>query len=234
MITIEVAGLAIGLDTEAPYIRERCARFLTDAPPGFTVRATQEEIAAEQALVPTAPAVAEFVCLYRAIAEKLPDYDRFVLHGATIQMDGKAYIFTAKSGTGKSTHITLWRRRYGQAVRIVNGDKPILWLQDGTWLACGTPWCGKEGLTSTDCVPVAGLCLLERAVENSIRPATSRELIEAIFHQIYRPKDVGRLTRFLSLLDAFLTATPIWRMGCNMEPEAAEVAHDAMVNFAEK
>ena len=229
MITISIAGLAIGLDTETPYILRQCARFLTDEAPVFTVQAPAETVAAELALVPGSPAVAEFVCLYRAIAERLPDYDRFVLHGATIQTDGKAYIFTAKSGTGKSTHITLWRRRYGKAVQIVDGDKPILWLRDGVWLACGTPWCGKEGLTSTDCVPVAGLCLLERAAENSIRPATSTELIEAIFHQIYRPKDVGRLTRFLSLLDAFLRVTPIWRLGCNMELAAAETAHDAMV-----
>ena len=68
MIVIEIAGLAIGLDTETPYVLQRCARFATDAPPVFTVRASEEEIAAEQALVPTSPAVAEFVCLYRAIA----------------------------------------------------------------------------------------------------------------------------------------------------------------------
>lgn len=232
MITIEIAGLPVGLETEAPYILRQCAPFVTDAAPIFTVRASAEEIAAEQALVPCQPAMAEFVCLYRAIAERLPDCERFVLHGATIQMDGKAYIFTAKSGTGKSTHISLWRQRYGDAVRIVNGDKPIIWKQNGVWLACGTPWCGKEGLTSTDCVPVAGLCLLERAAGNSIRPATSKELAETIFHQIYRPKNAKRLLCFLTLLDEFLTAIPIWRMGCNMDIQAAETAHDAMLSRA--
>lgn len=234
MITIDIADLAVGLETETPYILRQCAEFLTERTPDFTVCATAEQIAAEQALVPCKAPIAEFVCLYRAIAERLPAYDRFVLHGATIQTGGRAYIFTAKSGTGKSTHIHLWQERYGEAVSVVNGDKPILWKKDGVWHACGTPWCGKEGLTSTDCVPVAGLCLLERAQENTIRRASSRELVEAIFHQIYRPKDEGRLLAFLTLLDEFLTATPIWRLGCNMEPEAAETAHDAMANFAEK
>ena len=229
MITIGVAGLAIGLDTDCDYVRRMCDRFLTEEAPDFTVRASAEEIAAEQKVCGCSASVAEFVCLYRAIAERLPDYDRFVLHGATLRTGGKAYIFTAKSGTGKSTHVRLWLERYGDAVKIVNGDKPIVWRRDGVWYACGTPWCGKEGLTSTDCVPVGGLCFLERAAENTIRPAQTKELAERIFHQIYRPKDVGRLVRFLELLDGFLTATPCWHMGCNMDVSAAETAYEAMV-----
>ena len=228
MLLIEIAGLNVGLCTETPYILRCCAPFAAQGTPDFTVAATPEEIAAERELSGCGAAVAEFACLYRQIAERLPDYDRFVLHGAAIQTGGSAYVFTAKSGTGKTTHIRLWRERYGEAVRIVNGDKPVIWRKDGLWYACGTPWCGKEGLTSRDCVPVAGLCLLERAATNRIQPASSQQIAEAIFHQIYRPKDTARLLRFLSLLDGFLSATPVWRMGCNMEVEAAELAHDAM------
>ena len=229
MLTIHIAGLNIGLETETPYILRSCGDFVTMDAPDFTVRATAAEIAAEQGIHGCSAAVAEFVCLYRAIAELLPDYDRFVLHGATIETGGGAYIFTARSGTGKTTHIRLWMERYGEAVRIVNGDKPIIWKKDGLWYACGTPWCGKERLTGTDCVPVSGLCLLQRAKENSIRPASAEELINAIFHQVYRPKDTARLLRFLSLLDDFLRSTPVWQMGCNMDVSAAELAHDAMV-----
>ena len=228
MITIHMAGLNIGLETETPYVLRACAAFETAAPPDITVAATPAQIADERAIHGCSAPIAEFVCLYRAIAERLPDYDRFVLHGATIETGGGAYIFTAKSGTGKSTHIRLWLERYGERVRVVNGDKPIIWKQDGLWYACGTPWCGKEGLTSTRCVPVAGLCLLERAQENSIRPASAEELISAIFHQVYRPKDTGRLLQFLSLLDGFLRSTPVWKMGCNMDISAAEMAHDVM------
>ena len=229
MITIEMAGLRIGLDTVTPYVLRSCARFLTDQTPDFTVGATKEQIENECRLTSCRPQIGEFVCLYREIAERLPDFDRFVLHGATIQEAGRACIFTAKSGTGKSTHVRLWMERYGERVRIVNGDKPILWKREDGWYACGTPWCGKEGLTSTDCVRVAGLCLLERAQENTIRRAEKSELIQAIFHQIYRPKDEGRLLRFLTLFDDFLQSVPVWKLGCNMEPEAAEIAHDAML-----
>ena len=229
MLTIKIAGLAVGLDTDCDYVRRTCGPFLTDDKPELCVRASAEQIRAEREISRCAAPVAEFICLYRAIAERLPELDRFVLHGATVQTGGRAYIFTAKSGTGKSTHVRLWLERYGGAVRIVNGDKPILWKKDGVWLACGTPWCGKEGLTSTDCVPVGGLCFLERAADNTIRPALPQEIAERIFHQIYRPKDVGRLTRFLTLLDEFLTATPCWRMGCNMDPSAAELSHGTMI-----
>ena len=234
MITIGMAGLRIGLDTQTPYILRSCERFLTEAAPELTVRATEAQIRAECALTGCRAEIGEFVCLYREIAERLPELDRFVLHGATIRVGEKAYIFTAKSGTGKSTHIKLWMERYGDEVQIVNGDKPILWRKDGIWLACGTPWCGKEGLTGTDCVPVAGLCLLHRAKENTICQATKQELVEAIFHQIYRPQDSGRLIKFLELFDDFLSGTPIWNLGCNMELEAAEIAYEAMVKNSEK
>lgn len=228
MITIAAAGLRIGLDTQSETARYFCRRFLADGEPELTVAATAEQIAAEQRLTGGRAEMAELTCLYRALAERLPELDRFVLHGATVQIGGKAYIFTAKSGTGKSTHIRLWMDRFGEAVKIVNGDKPILWKRADGWYACGTPWCGKEGLTSTDCVSVGGLCFLERAQENSIRPAQPEEIAERIFHQVYRPVDRAQMERFLELLDDFLTRTPCWRMGCNMDPAAAECSYAAM------
>lgn len=171
----------------------------------------------------------EYVCLHRALAYRLLTRDRFVLHGAAIQIDGRACLFTAKSGVGKSTHIRLWREVFGARVRIVNGDKPILWKRDGRWLVCGTPWCGKEGWTSTDCVPAAGLCLLERAPENEIHPASEEELADHIFHQIPHPAQPALFVRELELLGDFLAATPCWQLRCTPTPEAARLAAKTML-----
>lgn len=228
MITISVAGLCVALDTDSPYILAQCKRLLADRQPVLLAQATEEEISQEMILGECTQQQAEFVCLHRSLVEQLLPYDRFMLHGAAIQVDGRAYLFSAKSGVGKTTHIRLWRECFGDRVRMVNGDKPILWKKDGAWVACGTPWCGKEGWTSTDCVPAAGLCFLERSETNWIHPANSDEIVARIFHQIHRPEESRKSLLMMNLLDDFLSAVPCWVMGCNMEQEAALTAFQAM------
>ena len=252
MIKISVAGLCVGLESARPCILAQCRPFLTEGEPDLIASATPEEIEAEyqfalENLAKAAAATpdgqtqpsprrgfsgrdqAEFICLHRSLAFQIIERDRFLLHGAVIQVDGKAYIFTARSGVGKTTHIRQWMKRFGSLVRVVNGDKPILWKKDGVWLACGTPWCGKEGMTSRDCVPVAGLCFLERSEVNEIRPASSREIVNRILHQIARPPETELFLRELTLLDDFLTKTPCWVLGCTPTQEAAETSYAAMI-----
>ena len=224
MIKISIAGLSVGLDTDNPRIALQCRPFLTSKTPELIAKTSEAEIRTEMTCSPCSHDTAEFICLHRNLASQLVKFDRFILHGAAICMDDRAYIFTAKSGVGKTTHIQLWQECFGGRVRVVNGDKPILWKKEGTWLACGTPWCGKENQTSTDCIPVAGLCFLERSERNWIRPATSEEIIGKILHQIPRPEDTGTLIQALSLLDDFLSCVPCWNMGCNMDREAALLA----------
>ncbi|KAB5607392.1 hypothetical protein [Bifidobacterium jacchi] len=73
----------------------------------------------------------ETLAVFRRIAEQLPALHRVVFHGATISFAGRAWLFTAPSGTGKTTHIRLWREVYGDRVGIINGDKPILHIGAG-------------------------------------------------------------------------------------------------------
>lgn len=68
----------------------------------------------------------EETAVYRKIADKMVDYDTFVFHGSVIAVEGQAYLFTAKSGTGKSTHTRLWREMLGDKAVMVNDDKPML------------------------------------------------------------------------------------------------------------
>ena len=228
MITIAIAGLTVGLDTENPRIALQCKPFLTRQRPELIAKTTEAEIRAEMKCSPCSHETAEFICLHRSLVMQLVQRDRFLLHGAALRVEGRAYIFTAKSGVGKTTHIRLWQECFGDRVTIVNGDKPILWKNNGVWLVCGTPWCGKEGLTSTDCVPVAGLCFLERSEKNWIRPSTSEEMIEKVFHQIPRPADPDAMRKTISLLDDFLSNVLCWTMGCNMEQEAARLAFQSL------
>ena len=79
-------------------------------------------------------------------------------------MDGEAYIFTAVSGTGKSTHAMLWREVFGERVRMINDDKPLIRITpEGKAVVYGTPWDGKHHLSKNSAFPLKAICWLTRA-----------------------------------------------------------------------
>ena len=163
-------------------------------------------------------------CFYH----RLLKFDGLMLHASAVVVDGKAYLFSANSGTGKSTHTQLWLRKFGDRAYILNDDKPALRLHDGVWYAYGTPWSGKHDISVNTGVPVAGIAMVERAEENSIVPFGGTEAILSILRQVNRPQGTALREQLLALLDRLITQVPVWRLRCNMEPQAAEVAYAAM------
>ena len=111
---------------------------------------------------------------------------------------------------------------------MVNDDKPLLKLSDSGVLAYGTPWDGKHRLSRNVCVPLKAICLLERGLENKIAPAAPSELYPNILGQTYRPKAVEPMLRVLELVDKMAQAVPLYRLCCNMAPEAARVSYEGM------
>jgi hypothetical protein len=143
-------------------------------------------------------------------------------------MDGVAYLFTARSGTGKSTHTRLWRECFGDRCTMVNDDKPLLRISDGGVTVYGTPWNGKHRLGNNVSAPLRAICLLTRAEDNSIAPITVSEAMPHIFTQVNRPEDPDLLRRTVLLIDTLMHSVGLYRLGCNMSREAAHVAYDGM------
>lgn len=170
----------------------------------------------------------ETLAVYRQIAEKMPDYDTVLFHGSCIAVDGAAYLFAAKSGTGKSTHTRLWREYLGERAFMVNDDKPLIRVQDGRALVFGTPWDGKHHLSRNTAVPLRALCILQRAARNSIEPVSAAQSLPMLLQQVYRPADGEALKKTLALVESLATSVSLWRLGCNMEVEAAQIAYNAM------
>lgn len=228
MFTISIAGLPVGIDNCFGQIHIHSERYITEETPLFTVSVSPEELERERAADPKNASLRrgsiEEICLYRHIAAKLPEYDAFVMHGAAISKDGRGVLFTAPSGTGKSTHIALWQQRYPET-EIINGDKPVLRrMEDGLFYICGTPWNGKEYLGNPVMRPAAAVCLLERGAENRIRRITVSEALPELFRQVYFPVSAEYRERFLPLLSSFLSAVPLYRLACNMDVSAAGTA----------
>ena len=122
-----------------------------------------------------ADAYIETLAVYRKIAEQMPTYDTVLFHSSAVAVDGAAYLFAAKSGTGKSTHARLWRELLGDRAIMINDDKPLLRITDAGATVFGTPWNGKHRLGTNGSAPVRAICVLERGVQNNIERIGPKE-----------------------------------------------------------
>ena len=229
MMILSLAGLRIGVRSRF-FPASLCAGFLDESKeaPDFEVEVTDAELLAERAVKPASDAALEFVCAYRQIAERLPEYDAFVLHSAAVAAEDKAYLFTAPSGTGKTTHLRNWLRLFSPLAWVINGDKPVIRRIDGVFYACGSPWQGKEAFGAPGSCPVRAICLLSQSPDNRMERVSGAELLRFLMRQVYLPKDPARLARFFDLLDAFVQNVPAYHLACNMTNEAVQLSYKTM------
>lgn len=170
----------------------------------------------------------ETLAVYRKIADCLLSCDTLLFHGSVIAVDGEGYLFTAKSGTGKSTHTRLWREYFGERAVMVNDDKPLLHITDSGVTAYGTPWDGKHRLSTNIAVPLKGICILTRNAKNHIEPVEPHAVYPLIVQQTNRSLSADGMKHTLSLIDRMLHVVPVYRLCCNMDIEAARVAYEGM------
>ena len=237
---MEVAGLATQVQPMFGSTKEYCRPYLTDRESEFFIEITDADLIRQQALLDqeadreglrrrkfTDPFL-ERTVIQEKIAEKLLERDTLLLHGSTVAVDGKAYLFTAPCGTGKSTHTRLWREIFGERAVMVNDDKPFLRLTDRGVFACGSPWSGKHGLATNICVPLQGICLIHRGKENEISPAAREPALAILRHQAHTSTDSILEEKAFALVDMLMEKVPVWELYCNMEPDAARVSYTAM------
>lgn len=226
---IRIADLTIDVKNKYQYFNELCRGYEADGKPDFTVEVSAEDMKRVIAQNPDYPdGYLESLEIYRIICRKILEYDAMLMHCAAICVDGEAYLFTAVSGTGKTTHISLWKKKFGDRCIIVNGDKPILRLMDGRFYACGTPWKGKENYGSNMNVPVKAICILNRGKENTIKKIAPHEAISTVITQTLRTNDIYEMDKMLTMTDKLLSSVPFYELYCNMDESAVDVAYEAM------
>lgn len=231
MLKIKVADLVFLIENRFSFVERQCAEFVTNSDEvDMTVSVTEQEIETERGMseFEHSDGYLESVCVYRKMCSALPSRGAMLLHAAVVEVDGEAYAFCAKSGTGKTTHARMWQRLLGDKVMFINGDKPLLRLHGDVVYAYGTPWCGKEKLFSNKKSPLKGVAFLERADQNSIEPIDKSQALRWIMHQILIPKDAEQVEATLSFLDRMLMNTDMWLLKCNISTEAAQICYNAM------
>ena len=234
---IEIAGVKVHITSIYEETKDYCADYLSYGPADISVKIRQADIdmerqydARERNMEGKPPlhfsdSYMETLAVYRKIVNQLVAHDILLFHGSVVSMDGVAYLFTAKSGTGKSTHTRLWRQEFGDKVVMVNDDKPLLKISKDGVLVCGTPWDGKHRLNTNCMVPLKAICILERGEENAICPVSANEALPMLLQQSHRPGDLGK---YMELLDVLTGTVRFYRLRCNMDPQAAHVAYEGM------
>ena len=229
---IEIANIKARMICDFPYTKKLCEDFLVDSADfDIIARVSAEEIDAEVAQYTDnsfSRGYCEGICLYRSIAEQMPSLGGFVFHGAAVEICGKGVIFTAPSGTGKTTHVSLLMKNYPNEVKIINGDKPIVRNVDDKWSIFSTPWAGKEGWKRNVSAPLYAIVLVERSGDNFIEEISPETCFEKILGQIYLPHNGPARLETFELLDQMSKTVKFYRLGCNMENGAAQTSFNML------
>lgn len=170
----------------------------------------------------------EYIRTGAIFSDCLLQFGGFCLHAAAVALDGRAVLFSAPCGVGKSTQASLWRQRFGdERVTVINDDKPAVRRLDGQFYVYGTPWSGKTDLNSNLKVPLQAVVYLEQAAENQIRLMSSREAAPKLLQQsLHFSKEREQISRLLGLLDELLTEIPVYLLQCTISQQAVQLAHD--------
>lgn len=166
------------------------------------------------------PYICEAVAILRVICDYIIDKGGFFLHCSCLKYKDEAIIFTAPSGTGKSTHSALWRRHFGDDVVMINDDKPLVREKDGRFYIYGTPWNGKHSIGNNTSAPIRSVVFLSQAPENKATPISPIDAMALLLQQTVLPSDKAALSKLLDMLGRLVENIPMYRLGCTVSDEA--------------
>ena len=173
--------------------------------------------------------------MLRGTAEILPSVGMFLMHGAVVATNGFAYMFTAPSGTGKTTRANLWLEEFPGSY-ILNGDKPFVRPEEKSVFVCGTPWSGKEEMERNEVLPLRAVYMVERnddGEETLIKKLRPNEAFIRLYgQQVHWPKDPDMKKETIRLLESTVKQVPVYRFRSRPTREAIRLAHDVALGRA--
>ncbi len=240
--TYLLADVPVEITSLHDEVHLMCADYRTDRSAELTIVTTQDDIeeecrqSDEQRQAEGLPpyhyddAYLETLAVYRKLAAQLMQQGVLLMHGSVIAVDGEGYLFTALSGTGKSTHVRLWRRLFGERAVMVNDDKPLVRVVSdaASPLVYGTPWDGKHHLSNNIAVPLKSIVYLERGEQNEIHRVDVRTIFPVLMQQTYHGETSSGTLQAMALLGELVKKVKFYDLHCNMNPEAARVAYEGM------
>lgn len=223
----EIAGLKVDMEAGGRTQQQAAAyAAAVDGPADITIRCRSQLLLDKNPQMGDL-STAEYMGTGTIFARRLLNFDGFQLHSSAVMVEGKAYLFSAPSGMGKSTHTEKWCRLFGAV--LLNDDKPALRRLDGGWMAYGTPWSGKHDLSLPTGVPLGGIAFLRRSEQNRITRLEPADAVPMLISQSLRHLTAEQMSQQLVLLDKLLREVPVWDLQCRNDDEAAYVSYGQMV-----
>lgn len=233
--TYRFADVSVKAEFNYSYSEKYFSGYETADPPDITVSVNQGDIEAERSLslaqADYGEGYLENLAFLRKLALAFAPMGILLFHASAIEFEGKAYLYTAVSGTGKSTHSALCKKAFGDKVRYINDDKPFLRFVGGGFTVYGSPWNGKHRLSNNIGVPLGGIAILKRGSENSIRRVSSEYGLPTLLAQSYRPKDPIAMQSVLDMA-VKLSGQPLYELSCNISLDAARLSLGEMSKAA--
>ncbi len=155
----------------------------------------------------------------QALRYALVPHGVFSIHSSAISYNNNGIIFSAPSGTGKSTHTALWQEHM-ENVEILNDDMPLLSIQGEQILLHGAPWAGTSGINKNISVPLKAIVFLEQAKENSIERLMTLPALQRLLREIYMPNDKELIDKTYTFLNLLLSNIPCYLLRCLPDKDA--------------
>ena len=226
-----IAGLKTEFDIKYDILRGRVKDYEADFDSSETdirINITDEYLEKKREEIPQMSLAAhEYFWTGNAFNIRLMDHNGIMIHSSCVEKDGYAYLFSADSGTGKSTHTHLWLKNL-PGTRIINDDKPALIKENDVWYACGTPFSGKTDENINVKVPVRAITFIKRGTENKVSKMEVGEAIKLLFGQTIRSSFEDRALKSLETVDSILRSVPVFSLECNMDDDAAFASYNGI------
>ena len=225
-----IADLYVSFECAERTMKRAEKYYLTDSDinPDISIKTTPEEIAniyRPDWTEEVKAYVYEGKLFYSELARR---FNGMMIHSSAVVLDGNAYLFSAPSGTGKSTHTRLWLQKFKNRAYILNDDKPAVRIMPDGIFVYGTPWSGKEDISINKKAPLKGICFLNRDKTNWIKTMNTESKVVNLYHSAIKKVDKEVALKQLDIIENIIKKIPIYEMGCNISEESVEVSYNKM------
>ncbi len=235
-----IAGETFLIETLFEYTHLQCYNYVSLKKPEFTLSTTKEDIEYERK---KAKSEAEYeglraeeykddylesLAVLRKLSDKMLDDNCILFHASALALDSEGYMFTAKSGTGKSTHSYFWHKAFGDRCTMINDDKPFVKIEDGKVTVFGSAWNGKHNVGNNTCAQVKTIAILHRGEKNEAKRIDKKEAYGMLLQQTYRPSDPIKLAKVLKLVETMADSVSLFDIYCTLDPNSAVEIYNAM------
>lgn len=233
MITfnIKVANKILGITAFKETTKRYCVDFLTEEKPDYEIVLTEEDLKNESANSNNGQVYVneEISALYRKIADLFVEDNIVVFHSSAICVSGGAFLITARSGVGKSTHARNLKEFIGEEFKYINDDKPLIKVGDDITVF-STPWNGKERRGSDISAPLKAVLFLNRGETNTYRKIDNKEEIYIkMLSQIYLPKEKAKREKALKVADNLLKNVNFYEINVTKDIESAKMTYEEII-----